>query len=81
MSREEKTCKKLTNQLTIKRSCRNITAEVKKFIEVFEKENAKVEIYVDLKNEAEISELFMENRKKLFAVLTVVMNNRYDDIH
>lgn len=81
MSREEKTCKKLTNQLTIKRSCRNITAEINKFIEVFEKEKPKVEIYVDLKNEAEISELFMENRKKLFSVLTVVMNNRYDDMH
>ena len=81
MKRKEKTCIKLTDQLTLKRSCRNITSEVSKFIEIFEKGKTKVEIYVDLKNESEISELFMENRKKLFAVLTVVMNNRYDDIH
>ena len=81
MKKEEKTCKKLTGELTKKRRCKNITSEVEKLIDILEKPKIKVELYIDLKNEADISELFLQNRKKLLAVLTIVMSNRYDDCH
>lgn len=79
--RKEKTCKKLTNRLTMFRRCKNITSIIEEFVGVVGDSGIKVELYVDLKNEQEISELFLENRKKLFTVLNFVMSNRYDNLH